>query len=281
MSLIAITSTLAIESTFAQEGLTQKKIEDSMYFREGSQQQSLALKAKEEMQQKGISSEGERRIEVGTRPMAHCEFVEHQEKRALAADEGEQAPGEALTQANVEDVEIAAKNIDNEELIAKKIYYNSHEGGYHFAIGVTYFGDQVTLEDGSVWNVASWDNWKTLNWLTTDTILVMQNKWLFSSYKFMLVNQNTGKEVEVNLFLGPVYTGVFTHWIVGIDYIAGTVVLEDGSVWQMDYFDYSIMKKWLINDTVIIGTNELGSILNPNILINVNMLNYSRGICLN
>lgn len=222
-------------------------------------------------------SEGKEHIQPGSRAMGHNEYVAEQEKRSL---ELKQETSEEIDE-NVSSKVVKKSESEDEELSARAFYYNSHEGAYHRAVAVSYYGDQVTLEDGSVWNVSSWDAWKTLNWYTTDTILVMQNKWLFSSYKFMLVNQNTGKEVEVNLALGPYYLGVYTHWIVAIDYYNSQIILEDNSVWDMNFFDSSIINKWLVNDTVIIGINESGSSLRPNILINVNVLNYARGICLN
>lgn len=255
-----------------------KAIEEKHYYRENVEQKSLALISKEVGVAPTESAE-ENHIPVGTREVSHADFVEHQEKRALSTEVQEQ---EKLgNEVSVDELEVQSKDLRDEGLIAKKVFYTSHEGAFHRAVGVTFFGDQVTLEDGSIWTVASFDRWNTLNWLTTDTILVMQNKWMFSSYKFMLVNQNTGAEVEVNLTLGPIYSGVYTHWIVAIDYFNDEVFLEDGSIWKMDWFDSSAINKWMVNDTVIVGVNESRSLVNPNILINVNVLNYARGICLN
>ncbi|MEC7839134.1 MAG: hypothetical protein VX777_03735 [Chlamydiota bacterium] len=273
MSVMLTATALSANPTVRAKDIENVKIEEQMYTREGSQAKSLAFFSKE-MFKKECAQEQEH-IEVGTRAMAHNDFVKHQEEVAVEEPE----VGKKIL--DVKEDEIVSKSLgDDEELVAKKIYYNSHDGAYHSPIAVTYFGDEVTLEDGSIWTVASWDQWKTLNWLTTDTILITQNKYLFSSYKFMLVNQATGKEVEVNLSLGPIYSGYYTRWIVAIDYLNDQILLDDGSFWEMSVLDYSITKNWYVNDTVIIGVNESSSTLRPNILINVNMLNYARGICL-
>lgn len=263
------------------KGIPQKKLPtEEMYQREGMTERSLAAEARDDIQAKSLllNEEESENITVGTRAMPHSDYVSHQEERAIAQrDETE----ELASLDEESSLEIVKKGLESKDLVPKKVYYTSHEGAYHRPIAVTIFGEQVTLEDGSIWTVSSWDQWKTLDWYTTDTILVMQNKWLFSSYKFMLVNQNTGKEVECNLTLGPIYSGAYTHWIVAIDYYNFEVILEDGSIWQIDPFDYSVMKKWLVNDTIIVGVNEASCVYHPNILINVNMVNYSCGICLN
>ncbi|CCB90400.1 hypothetical protein WCH_CX17680, partial [Waddlia chondrophila 2032/99] len=96
-----------------------------------------------------------------------------------------------------------------------------------------------------------------------------------------LVNLNTGAKVKVNLSLGPIYNGIYTHWILAIDYSNREVYLEDGSVWKMSWWDSSIVNQWLPNDTVIIGINDgwfSGS--NPNMLINVNMNDHAIGNCI-
>lgn len=289
LRLLSISISMGM-ATLSAEGMSMlepvKKglpIEEKLYFREGIEQKSLAWKAKELAVEEAAPSEkneeqsGEH-IPVGSRAMPHSDYVQHQEEQALELADSRLEPQEEVS---AEQIEVVARGLGDEEPIAKKTYFTSHQGGFHRAIAVTFLGEQVTTEDGTVWNVASWDRWKTLNWFTTDTILVMQNKYYFSSYKFMLVNQNTGDQVEVNMGLGPLYAGVYTHWVIAVDYLNCEVYLEDGSVWQIDSFDYGVINKWLINDTVIIGVNESGSLFHPNILINVNMVNYARGICLN
>lgn len=162
------------------------------------------------------------------------------------------------------------------EIKARALFFTSHHGAYHTPKSITYLGDSVTIEDGSIWSIASYDWWKTQQWLGSDTLLIMQNKFYFSNYQFLIVNQNTGQEVEANLALGPFVNGLFTHWIVGIDYFNKIIYLEDGSTWEMT--ERNVINSWLINDTIIIGINQEGAFNRPNILINVNTLNFARGL---
>jgi len=206
----------------------------------------------------GLSA-GEEHVPVGTRALSHSEHVNIQEQRELLSEEN--IPSQA-----------------DKDLIAKKTYYTSHEGAFHRPIAVTYTGDRVTLEDGTVWQVRIKDRSKTLDWLIGDSLIILPNHSWFSSYHYVLLNQNTGKEVKVNMLLGPIYNGVHTHWVVAIDYYNKEVCLEDGSVWRISS---SILNKWLVNDTVVIGVNDAWFSSNPNILINVNMLNYVTAVCEN
>lgn len=242
------------------------------------------------------------RIPVGNRQLSHVESVKIQEKRAALfqkLEKGEDLDGEEnleLTDAEKQEAEGEGQEVAADEgeeqpgkeasrLIKKGInaatYYTSHEGAFHRPIGVSLLGDAVELEDGSIWAVNSSDRYKTLDWLTSDIILIVPNHDWFSVYNYRLINANTGANIKVNLSLGPIYNGIFTHWILAIDYYHREICLEDGSVWKMSSLDSSVMNKWLPNDTVIIGINDgwfSGS--NPNILINVNMNNYAIGDCI-
>ncbi len=215
-------------------------------------------------------------IPVGTRPFSHSDHVKVQEERALL-DEGT-TPS---TEARMSFEEKTRTQDGEEELVAKKMYYTSHDAVFHRPLAVSCAGDYVTLEDGSIWSVRIKDRYKTLDWLTNDTIMILPNHSWFSTYHYVLLNQTTGKSVKVNMYLGPIYNGIFTHWIIAVDYYNNDVWLEDGSVWKISDSDHSIVNKWLINDTVVIGINDSWFSSKPNILINVNMLNYAKGLCIN
>jgi hypothetical protein len=233
------------------------------------------------------------RIQVGVRAMTHIEKVKVQEKRAhlfQKFENGEDLSAEAdLELSEAEAMEAAGLQQDAapeaSNLIKKGInattYYTSHEGAFHRPIAVSLLGDAVELEDGSIWAVCSSDRYKTLDWMTGDSIIILPNHDWFSVYDYRLVNLNTGANIKVNLSLGPIYNGIYTHWILAIDYYHREICLEDGSVWKMSSLDSSIVNQWLPNDTVIIGINDgwfSGS--NPNLLINVNMNNYAIGKCI-
>lgn len=211
-------------------------------------------------------------IPVGERSINHAERIKMLEDRLAKIEE-----------ANEESLSEESSEGKNSELIKKfqnSSYVTTHEGAFHYPISVSYSGDSIQLEDGSIWTVCFSDTYKTLNWLTSDLIIIVPNHDIFSSYYYSLINVNTGVIVKVNLYLGPIYNGAFTHWIAAIDYFNREICLEDGSIWKMSAFDQSIISKWLPNDTVIIGINDGAfSYGNPNILINVNVNNYSIGTC--
>lgn len=161
------------------------------------------------------------------------------------------------------------------------IEYTSHTGAFHHPIFITPLGDTIELEDGSIWAVHPNDRFKTYNWLTSDAIKITPNHAWFSSYTFRITNLNTSESVEVNLFMRPIYNGVYTHWIVAIDYIHNQLCLEDGSVWDLSGFDYMVFKNWILNDTLIIGTNDTLFSSRPNILINCDTNSYIEARCFN
>ncbi|CRX39269.1 cell envelope integrity protein TolA [Estrella lausannensis] len=265
-----------------------------------STKEEVAETGREERKTKALSflgslkirgAEGEEKqeaehVEVGNRSLSHAEWVKGQEaKEKIATARKNRAEGkegvEKRSLESVEPSEEAVEDVTNAEIIAKPTYYTSHQGAMHRPIAVTVLGDIVTLEDGSEWIVKYSHRYKTLDWLASDSILVLPNHAWFSSYYFRLVNQMTGADIEVNLLKGPIYNGVYTHWIIAIDYLNCELCLEDGSIWRISSGDYSTMKKWLVNDTIILGINDSWLSSKPNILLNVNMLNYVSGICEN
>lgn len=224
-------------------------------------------------------SEAQERIEAGTRCMSLKEHVVIQEQRAAEEKKGQAEEKQA--QEGEEDKGAKAGFGAAAAMAKAALYFTSHNGVYYTPLAVSAFGNSVELSDGSIWSVCGDDCYKTLNWLTSDLIVVTPNQDWFSIYGFRLNNQNTGVSVRVNLTLGPIYNGIYTHWIVAIDSYQHIIYLEDGSVWKMCASDWSTYNKWMVNDTVIFGINDGWlSTTNPNILLNVNTLNYSRGICI-
>lgn len=213
--------------------------------------------------------DGSTKGSLGARIIAHSQFVSSQEKRA----EMERAKIEEISSlsSSVRDSEeemVVKKLPSGEELICKALY-SSHEGAFHRPVNISAGGDMITLEDGSIWKVRPDDKAKTLDWLAGDTIFILPNHSWFSSYYYVLSNQNTGAEVCVNLMLPPLYNGNYSHWIVAIDLYNLEVGLDDGSVWKISSSDYSTIEKWKVNDTIVIGVNDSWFSSKPNILINV------------
>lgn len=230
------------------------------------------------------------RIEIGTRPFSLIEHTALQELRATEEEEELaqlQAGGSKTDEEELSKLKHADSiNPDAENELQAKMFpfttsnlTTTHAGIYQAPLAVSALGDTVELMDGSIWSVSSNDRYKTFDWLTSDQIIIKPNHSLFSSYHYKLTNLSTKANVAVNLSLGPIYNGVHTHWIVAIDYQNRQICLEDGTVWSIKKSDRGAMNKWIVNDTVIIGVNDgyFSSKSNPNILINVNVLNYARG----
>lgn len=197
-------------------------------------------------------------VPVGTRSLSSQERVAHQQER-LERD-------------------VSAKKLGAPRGVA--IEYSSHNGAYHHPVMIQPLGDLITLEDGSSWIVNYPDRSRTLNWLTSDVIKIIPNRAWFSSYYFIITNITTSESVEVNLAQRPAYNGIYTYWIVALDYYNHQVCLSDGSVWNMASFDHNVLNKWLPSDTVIIGHNTgFFTASRPNILINCETETYAEGRC--
>ena len=205
--------------------------------------------------------------QAGTRAMDKAERIKVQQERA------EQAKQEQVPQKKA-----ASKN--DSIAASAGIGFTTHPGAFHNPLVISFLGDSIELEDGSVWTISSSDAFKTLYWLTSDLLVITPNHDWFSSYLYRITNQSTGVSVKCNLSLIPVYNGLYTHWISAINYYTQEIALEDGSIWQISGLDSSVFSKWIVNDTVIIGVNDAflaGS--KENILINAETLSYVRAHC--
>lgn len=229
------------------------------------------------------------KVQAGDRCLSKAEYAAIQEGRALEAKKFEKIKDNLISEAQkAKDALKNAIKISGDTASAPltslsamaSVYYTTHQGAFHQPMAVSFFGDYVTLEDGSEWAVNPGDTYKTLNWLTSDIILIMPNYTWFSSFNYKFINQATGVSVEVNLrtYINPLLHSVYNHRVVAIDDILQMIWLEDGSAWSISSSDYS--EKWQINDTVIIGLNDgWQSSSKPNILINANLLHYVRANC--
>ena len=113
-----------------------------------------------------------------------------------------------------------------------------------------------------------------------DTIVISPKaRWFWgSNYSYVMTNKELGTAIDGNLLLGPVAFGVYSTWIVGIDYNLGQVYLLNGqgerTVWEISNVDLYLFKDWEVNDTLIMGLNDswfcwLSSY--NHIVVNVNM----------
>jgi len=162
------------------------------------------------------------------------------------------------------------------------------DGGYvtyypiscHFIYAISAFQDSIVIEDGSIWQIDSYEAFRIRDWLTNDAIVITQNLDWFSSYKYKIVNKNLGSSVAVNLSRGPILAGAvggeYTRYIAALDYDAGIVILSDQSRWTISSRDRFVLNKWAINDYIITGVNTGWDSKCPHILINSNMDNFIR-----
>ncbi len=176
-------------------------------------------------------------------------------------------------------------------------YHTTHHGAHHHSVNIR--GKTIELEDGSVWEISSDDISKVAQWRTNehmhvddhynldnqghDRILIIENRGWFSwlsAYKYQFINVNRGEKVNANMALTPLLNSVHTHWIEEIDHDNRTIHLEDGSHWDMSWFDRKTLSTFNEYDVVVVGTNTgwfRGS--NPNILIRVETMKHVRGSC--
>lgn len=168
----------------------------------------------------------------------------------------------------------------------KSLTNTSHSGAFHFPRYVTPFGDIIFLEDNSQWTVRYSDQKKVLNWYQGDDLVITPNHDFFSNFDYKLTNITLKRpeSARVNLMAPTeqslLYNGFYTHWIVDIDKWNNKVLLEDGSLWSVSFWDSSELSRMAKDDTIIIGTNDSWfKSSRPNILINVNTMEYIKVNC--
>lgn len=153
-------------------------------------------------------------------------------------------------------------------------HYTTHNGSHHVYVGTTLFGDQIEIEDGSFWMTNPNDRYKLQEWNPGDSIMVMQNN-RKSTFPYILYNEISQDQVEVQNSAAPIWDGFYTHYIIAIHkplFGEGTLKLNDGTVWILPDSQQArdAWTLWEVNDTVIIGTNNsFFYYFNPNILINI------------
>jgi hypothetical protein len=177
-------------------------------------------------------------------------------------------------------------------LPATKITTSGHPGIFKYSTSIS--GNKVYLEDGSRWRVHSADLYSMSNWYTSansflpDNIVIALNTdpGSYLSYRYCLVNQQTGVAARAEINLSPLKSHrryIFSYaWLTdsyGSLYVQ--LCLNDGSVWNMLSSDFPFTGLWNLNDTVIIGSNNgFANSIAPNILININSNNYGAGLCI-
>lgn len=177
---------------------------------------------------------------------------------------------------------LAANVMSTLDLVASSSYstdYTSHPGAYHRIYDMTFMGDLIELDDGSIWEVCFDDLYKSSYWRLDEKIVITPNHNWFSSHEFVLTNKVTGEAVEVDLVREST-EHLESRYILAIDYKYHTLFLDDLSTWDISAFDDAIMREWRVKHSIIIGVNDgWMSTTRPNILINGHTRTYARGVC--
>lgn len=149
--------------------------------------------------------------------------------------------------------------------------YRIHPYAYYHPVATSASGDNIQLHDGSLWYVHPYQKNRVRYWVQSENIFIKPNAACFSMYKYVLQNRDTQEVIEVNYLGDQAFPGMYTHWIVEIDFFNKKVYLNDNTVWQIRSSEYAF-NKWRVQDRLIIGVNNRWRhAAYPHILINTSM----------
>lgn len=193
-----------------------------------------------------LAEEGEH-IAVGSHPISEETLLQIQKGRSLEEEESE--------------VETAG-NLFNR---LPPIYYSE---AHHRLISLTVSENgqyRLELEDGSIWKISQYDGAKAEGWLVNDPLIITQNNRWFTKHAYRIINKIKQTSAEATLFAGPTPAprGMHSRYIYKIDPYRREVVLRrhiDGKVedtlWEISSLDAALLKDFLVNDYLILGTNS-------------------------
>ena len=168
-------------------------------------------------------------------------------------------------------------NEDQEQVIAQNYSFapTTHLGANHTYMGVSFFGDEMELEDGSEWTMRSDQRWIALDWIPGDAILITQSSWWSQAqygFYYSAYNLRTAQSIDVAASTGPAFGSYYKRSIVSINsyYGEGSLMLDDGSLWVLNESTRYVWERWYVGDSILIGSNSdtFGSWSFPNLLIN-------------
>ena len=142
------------------------------------------------------------------------------------------------------------------------------------------FYNEITLRDGSIWEVKKQDRKKIKDWYPNDPLIFYPNDSLFSgAYNLRLYNEKIHNSVHVKLLVQPFYNGKYTYWITEIDSRNSTLTINDATIWDISGWDSEKLSYWEPGHTVIIGRNDSWFGSRPYILINAATQTYVYADC--
>lgn len=158
--------------------------------------------------------------------------------------------------------------------------YPFHING-HTVKSISEDSRSVELEDGSHWTIDPSHTSTLTRWRLGEAISITPNynSW-FSygqpAYEYLITNKNTQTYVKAKMHMGPIQFGKNSNWIVFIDSYSGRVVLQNDMEFQVSPSERCLLKKWEINDHIILGNYSSWFSKDNRILINVEMNNHVR-----
>jgi len=131
----------------------------------------------------------------------------------------------------------------------------------HTLVSISAYGNEIEIENGSLWKISSYDGRKVMQWRTDEAISITQNTRWFSSYYYRLVNRKTGASIEANLAQGPYTNGPYTYYITEFDFTLGVMTLANPNQvtnWEVHPSDLSEFRTWDFSQPipVILGDNN-------------------------
>lgn len=125
-------------------------------------------------------------------------------------------------------------------------------GGGHWVRKKIDRGRFLQLEDRSLWEVHRLDRYQTAFWFELDDIVVANDPYGFYPYAYTLINASAGEIASARYLLGE------PHWIRQTFEAGRFVLLDDGTLWEIDSFDRLTTILWLALDDVILVDDPSG-----------------------
>ncbi|MFY7842688.1 MAG: hypothetical protein ACOVOR_01555 [Rhabdochlamydiaceae bacterium] len=122
--------------------------------------------------------------------------------------------------------------------------------GYH-KMGIL-SGNIVKLSDESSWKIRESDLKIISGWHANHIVSLEPNLHYFSFYNYILTNHMTKQTVFVDLNTPPLECFRFLDVILRLPFQV-YIDLSEGPVWESEPQDFDTIKKWRLNDRIIIG----------------------------
>ncbi len=117
-------------------------------------------------------------------------------------------------------------------------------------------GQWLVLGDGSMWEVAPQDRFDLSLWLSTSEVVVNNSGNGSFGYNYLLVNNDNKEKVHIK----PMNISD-RHWLRDIENNGAILILDDGSLWQVDSFDANVSNFWSASSYIYVVEDVSGVML--------------------